>query len=71
MFYKKKIRSFFKIAGSASKRWWKKDPFMQSAVIAYYAIFSIPGLLIMVLSIANFFFSAMSSQAIYINRYPQ
>ncbi len=56
MFYKKKIRSFFKIAGSASKRWWKKDPFMQSAVIAYYAIFSIPGLLIMVLSIANLFF---------------
>lgn len=56
MFYKNKIRSFFKIAGSASKRWWEKDPFMQSAVIAYYAIFSLPGLLIMVLTIANLFF---------------
>ena len=56
MLYNKKIKSFFKITGSASKRWWKKDPFMQSAVIAYYAIFSIPGLLVMVLSIANLFF---------------
>jgi hypothetical protein len=36
---KKTIKAFFKIAGSASTRWWGKDPFMQSAVIAYYAIF--------------------------------
>src|SRR5450759_492776 len=56
MFYKKKIKSFFKITGSASKRWWEKDPFMQSAVIAYYAIFSIPGLLVMIISISNLFF---------------
>jgi len=47
---------FFKIGASAAKNWWKKDPFMQSAVIAYYAIFSIPGLLIMVISIATLFF---------------
>jgi membrane protein len=56
MHYKKEIRSFFKIARSASTRWWGKDPFMQSAVIAYYAIFSIPGLLIMIISISNLFF---------------
>jgi membrane protein len=56
MLYKKKIKSFLKIAGSASKRWWAKDPFMQSAVIAYYAIFSIPGLLVMIISISNLFF---------------
>ena len=56
MLYKKKIKSFLKIAGSASKRWWEKDPFMQSAVIAYYAIFSIPGLLVMIISISNLFF---------------
>jgi membrane protein len=56
MLYKKKIKSFLKIAGSASKRWWTKDPFMQSAVIAYYAIFSIPGLLVMIISISNLFF---------------
>jgi len=56
MLYKKKIKSFLKITGSASKRWWEKDPFMQSAVIAYYAIFSIPGLLVMIISISNLFF---------------
>lgn len=56
MIIKKEIKSYFKIAGSAAKRWWGKDPFMQSAVIAYYAIFSIPGLLIMVISIATIFF---------------
>ena len=56
MLIKNNIKSFFKIAGSAAKSWWVKDPFMQSAVIAYYAIFSIPGLLIMVISIADLFF---------------
>ena len=56
MLITKKIVVFFKIGVSAAKNWWKKDPFMQSAVIAYYAIFSIPGLLIMVISIATLFF---------------
>ena len=53
---KKTIKAFFKIAGSASKRWWGKDPFMQSAVIAYYAIFSMPGLLVIVISVGSLFF---------------
>jgi membrane protein len=56
MFYKKTIKSFLKIVGSASKRWWGKDPFMQSAVIAYYAIFAMPGLLVIVISIGTLFF---------------
>ena len=56
MLITKNIKSFFKISSSAAKSWWVKDPFMQSAVIAYYAIFSIPGLLIMVISIADIFF---------------
>jgi membrane protein len=53
---KKTIKAFFKIAGSASIRWWEKDPFMQSAVIAYYAIFSMPGLLVIVISVGSLFF---------------
>jgi len=56
VFYKKTIKSFLKIVGSASKRWWGKDPFMQSAVIAYYAIFAMPGLLIIVISFGTLFF---------------
>jgi membrane protein len=55
MFYKITIKSFLNILGSSSRRWWKKDPFKQSAVIAYYAIFAMPGLLIMVISIGTLF----------------
>lgn len=36
--------------------WSDKDPFRQSAVIAYYAVFSIPGLLVLLISIAGYFF---------------
>jgi membrane protein len=53
---RKTIKAFFKIAGSATRRWWEKDPFMQSAVIAYYAIFSMPGLLVIVISVGSLFF---------------
>ena len=53
---KKTIKAVFKIAESATKRWWGKDPFMQSAVIAYYAIFSMPGLLVIVISVGSLFF---------------
>lgn len=38
--------------------WLDKDPFRQSAVIAYYAIFSIPGLLVLIIAIAGYFFGA-------------
>ncbi len=36
--------------------WNDKDPFRQSAVIAYYAIFSMPGLLVLIITIAGYFF---------------
>lgn len=38
------------------KAWNDKDPFRQSAVIAYYAIFSMPGLLVLIITIAGSFF---------------
>jgi membrane protein len=38
------------------KEWNLKDPFRQSAVIAYYAIFSIPGLLVLIITITGYFF---------------
>jgi membrane protein len=36
--------------------WKAKDPFRESSIIAYYAIFSIPGLLILIISITGYFF---------------
>jgi membrane protein len=38
------------------KSWNAKDPFRQSAAIAYYAIFSLPALLVLIINIAGFFF---------------
>jgi membrane protein len=38
------------------KEWIDKDPFRDSAVIAFYAIFSIPGLLLLIITIAGYFF---------------
>ncbi len=43
---------------TALKKWWARDPFKESAVIAYYAIFSLPGLLVVIITIAGYFFGA-------------
>ena len=45
----KNLGKLFKITFN---EWNEKDPFRQSAVIAYYAIFSIPGLLVLIITIA-------------------
>lgn len=37
------------------KEWMDKDPFRESAVIAYYAIFSLPGLFVIIISVAGLF----------------
>lgn len=51
-----KIKDILSIFKTAYQEWWQKDPFRQSAIIAYYAIFSIPGLLVLIISIAGYFF---------------
>jgi len=50
------FKSSFKILKDAAKAWWAKDPFRESAVIAYYAIFSLPGLLVVIVALAGYFF---------------
>ncbi len=39
----------------ASKKWYNRDPFRESAIIAYYAIFSLPGLLMVIISVGGYF----------------
>ncbi len=43
---------------TAFNDWNAKDPFRQSAVIAYYSIFSIPGLLVLIIAVAGYFFGS-------------
>ena len=50
------VKKVFTVVKNASKAWWFKDPFKESAVIAYYAIFSLPGLLVLIVSLAGYFF---------------
>jgi len=51
-----RLKYFFTALKISSKEWWAKDPFKESAVIAYYAIFSLPGLLVVIITVAGYFF---------------
>jgi membrane protein len=53
---KYKFKDILSIFKTAFKEWWEKDPFRQSAIIAYYAIFGIPGLLVLIIAVAGYFF---------------
>lgn len=44
-----------KLLKTTFKKWWAREPFRESAIIAYYAIFSLPGLLVVVMTIAGYF----------------
>ena len=53
---KLRLKRFYSVLKNAVGEWWEKDPFRESAVIAYYAIFSLPGLLVVILTLAGYFF---------------
>ena len=59
-------RSYFKnllgISKSTFKAWMKADPFRQSSVIAYYAVFSLPALLVIVITCAGWAFGQEAVQ---------
>jgi len=50
------IQKVFTVLKNAFKSWIAKDPFHESAVIAYYAIFALPGLLVVIMTLAGYFF---------------
>jgi membrane protein len=60
------MKVFFKdvwaIARKTAAAWFKADPFRQSAVVAYYAIFSIPPLLVIVIAAAGLAFGREAVQ---------
>lgn len=53
---KHKLKDILSIFKTTLNEWWAKDPFRQSAIIAYYAIFGIPGLLVLIIAVAGYFF---------------
>ena len=50
------LKGIFKVFKTAFKEWNNKDPFRESAVIAYYSVFSLPGLMVVILTLAGYFF---------------
>jgi len=50
------IKKVLKVLKNAFKNWYDKDPLRESGIIAYYAIFSLPGLLVVIITLAGYFF---------------
>jgi len=56
------LNDSWQILKKTGKAWMAADPFRQSAVIAYYAIFSIPPLLVIIITCAGFAFGREAVQ---------
>jgi membrane protein len=55
-----KIKDAGRLLKTTFKAWNYKDPFRESAVIAYYALFGIPALLILISTITGYFFEKVT-----------
>lgn len=56
------MKDYLRFIIKTIKQWLKNNPFQQSAIIAYYTLFSLPGLLVIVISIAGYFFGKSNVQ---------
>src|SRR4051812_36544902 len=54
--WKIKAKDLYKLTKTTVSEWWAMDPFRQSAIIAYYAVFSLPALLVIIITVAGFVF---------------
>ncbi len=59
---KQKLSSFWSLIKNAYFNWNRNDPWARSATIAYYALFSLPSLLIIVVTVAGYFFGRKAVQ---------
>lgn len=62
MIIKQKLSSFWGLLKRAYFSWNRNDPWARSATIAYYALFSLPSLLIIVVTVAGYFFGREAVQ---------
>jgi membrane protein len=56
------IKGLWPVLKKTFSAWWEADPFRQSSIIAYYAIFSIPSLLVIVVALAGLVFGREAVQ---------
>lgn len=60
--FRKRLGNLWGITKKTAAAWYEADPFRQSAVIAYYAIFSIPALLVIIITCAGWAFGREAVQ---------
>ena len=53
---KVRFKNILSVSKTSFKQWISRDPFRESAAIAYYSIFSLPGLLVVIVTLAGYFF---------------
>lgn len=51
-----KLKNTTRVLKKAFTNWWSRDPFKESSVIAYTTVFSLPGLLVVVVTLSGYFF---------------
>lgn len=51
-----KTNKIWRLLKTTFKNWFNRDPFREGAIIAYYSIFALPGLLVVIITIAGSFF---------------
>lgn len=59
---KRRFKVFMRLLTNAYTSWNRNDPWARSATIAYYALFSLPSLLIIVVTLAGYFFGRKAVQ---------
>ena len=50
------IQNFWALLKDTFRQWNEREPFNNSIIIAYYTIFSLPGLLVIIINVAGYFY---------------
>ncbi len=51
-----RLKSFWSLIKDTFNQWNEREPFNNSIIIAYYTIFSLPGLLVIIITVAGYFY---------------
>jgi membrane protein len=53
-----RVKNFLPVFGDTFREWNEREPFNNAIIIAYYTIFSLPGLLVIIINVAGYFFDS-------------
>jgi len=51
-----KLKTFWRLIKDTFRQWSEREPFNNSIIISYYTIFSLPGLLVIIITLAGYFY---------------